>query len=45
MRGHVAYFHAVPFRRSFLPSEAELRAALPLEVVAEDAVGTLYRIR
>ena len=43
--GHLAYFDAITFRRSFQPSRAELEAALPLEVVARDAVGTLYRIR
>ena len=45
MRGYVAYFDAVTFRRSFLPSRAELEAALSLEVVTRDALGTLYRIR
>ena len=43
--GYVAYFDAITFRRSFLPSRAELEAALPLEVVLTDDVGTLYRIR
>jgi len=45
MRGYVAYFDALTFRRSFLPSRAELEAALPLEVVGADALGTLYRLR
>jgi hypothetical protein len=45
MRGYVAYFDAVTFRRSFLPSRAELEAALPLDVVVSDHLGTLYRIR
>ena len=43
--GYVAYFDALTFRRSFLPSRAELVAALPLEVVATDPLGTLYRLR
>ena len=43
--GLVAYFDALTFRRSFLPSRAELEAALPLEVVLRDDVGTLYRLR
>jgi hypothetical protein len=43
--GYLAYFDASTFRRSFLPSRAELEQALPLEVVATDAVGTLYRLR
>ena len=43
--GYVAYFDALTFRRSFLPTRAELEAALPLEVVAADALGTLYRLR
>ncbi|MGI8807881.1 MAG: glycosyltransferase family 39 protein [Acidimicrobiales bacterium] len=43
--GYLAYFDAITFRRSFLPSRAELEAALPLEVVATDALGTLYRFR
>ena len=42
--GLVAYFDALPFRRSFLPARAELEAALPLEVVLTDALGTLYRL-
>lgn len=45
MRGYVAYVDAVTFRQSFLPSRAELEAALPLEVVTSDALVTLYRIR
>ncbi len=45
MRGYVAYFDAVTFRRSFLPSRAELEASLPLEVIATDTLGTLYRLR
>lgn len=45
MHGYIAYVDAVTFRRSFLPSRAELEAALPLDVVASDDVGTLYRIR
>ena len=43
--GLVAYFDALTFRRSFLPSRAELEAALPLEVLLQDEVGTLYRLR
>ncbi len=43
--GLVAYFHALTFRRSFLPSRAELELLLPLDVVTTDAVGTLYRLR
>jgi hypothetical protein len=43
--GLVAYFDALTFRRSFLPTRAELEAALPLEVVMTDDVGTLYRLR
>jgi len=43
--GYLAYFDALTFRRSFLPSRAELEAALTLEVVATDALGTLYRLR
>ena len=45
LRGYIAYFDAITFKRSFQPSRAELEAALRLEVVAQDAVGTLYRIR
>ena len=45
MRGYIAYFDAITFKRSFQPSRAELEAALPLEVIAQDKVGTLYRIR
>jgi 4-amino-4-deoxy-L-arabinose transferase-like glycosyltransferase len=45
LRGYIAYFDAVTFRRSFLPSRAELEAVLPLEVVVQDALGTLYHIR
>jgi hypothetical protein len=43
--GLVAYFDALTFRRSFLPSRADLEATLPLDVVATDALGTLYRLR
>ncbi|MDQ4070114.1 MAG: glycosyltransferase family 39 protein [Actinomycetota bacterium] len=43
--GLVAYFDALTFRRAFLPSRDELEAALPLEVVLHDEVGTLYRLR
>jgi 4-amino-4-deoxy-L-arabinose transferase-like glycosyltransferase len=43
--GYLAYFDAITFRRSFLPSRAELEAALPLEIVLTDDLGTLYRIR
>ena len=43
--GHLAYFDAITFRRSFQPSRSELEASLPLEVVARDDVGTLYRLR
>jgi hypothetical protein len=44
MHGYLAYFDAITFKRSFQPTRAELEAALRLEVVAHDAVGTLYRI-
>ncbi len=44
MHGYLAYFDAITFKRSFQPTRAELEAALRLEVVAQDAVGTLYRI-
>jgi hypothetical protein len=44
MRGYIAYFEAITFKRSFQPSRAELEAALRLEVVLQDQVGTLYRI-
>ncbi|MGI8983136.1 MAG: glycosyltransferase family 39 protein [Acidimicrobiales bacterium] len=44
MRGYIAYFDAITFKRSFQPSRAELEAALRLEVVSQDEVGTLYRI-
>lgn len=43
--GLLVYFDAVAARRSFLPSRVELERALPLEVVATDAVGTVYRLR
>jgi len=43
--GLLIYFDAVASRRSFLPSRVELERALPLEVVATDAVGTVYRLR
>jgi hypothetical protein len=43
--GLVAYFDALTFRRSFLPSRAELESRLPLELVMQDEVGTLYRLR
>ena len=43
--GVVAYFHALTFRRSFLPTRAELELLLPLEVVTQDSLGTLYRLR
>ena len=43
--GLVAYFDALTFRRAFLPSRAELEAAIPLEPVLIDEVGTLYRLR
>jgi len=43
--GLLVYFDAVTARRSFLPSRAELERALPLEAVASDAVGTVYRLR
>lgn len=42
--GYLAYFDAITFRRSFHPSRAELEAALQLEVVVKDDLGTLYRI-
>jgi len=44
MTGHLLYLDAVTFKQSFQPTIAELEAALRLEVVARDAVGTLYRI-
>ena len=44
MRGYIAYFDAITFKRSFQPSRPELEAALRLDVVAQDEVGTLYRI-
>jgi 4-amino-4-deoxy-L-arabinose transferase-like glycosyltransferase len=44
MRGYLAYFDAITFKRSFQPTRAELEALLRLEVVAQDDVGTLYRI-
>jgi 4-amino-4-deoxy-L-arabinose transferase-like glycosyltransferase len=44
MRGYLAYFDAVTFKRSFQPSRTELEAALHLEVVSQDQVATLYRI-
>jgi len=43
--GVLVYFDAVTARRSFLPSKVELERALPLEVVATDPVGTMYRLR
>lgn len=43
--GYLAYLDALTFRRSFLPSRTELEAALPLEVVLADDLGTLYRLR
>jgi hypothetical protein len=44
LRGYIAYFDAITFKRSFQPTRAELEAALRLEVVTQDKVGTLYRI-
>ncbi|HET7719022.1 MAG TPA: hypothetical protein VFK43_03575 [Acidimicrobiales bacterium] len=44
LRGYIAYFDAITFKRSFQPSRTELEAALRLEIVAHDNVGTLYRI-
>jgi hypothetical protein len=44
MRGYLAYFDAITFKRSFQPSRAELEAARRLEVVTQDQLGTLYRI-
>lgn len=44
MRGYIAYFDTITFKRSFQPTRAELEAALRLEVVTQDGVGTLYRI-
>ena len=44
LRGYIAYFDAITFKRSFQPTRAELEASLLLEVVAQDEVGTLYRI-
>jgi len=43
--GYLAYFDALTFRRSFLPSRSELEATLSLELVLSDDVGTLYRLR
>jgi hypothetical protein len=43
--GMLAYLDAATFRRSFLPSLADLEHDLPLEKVASDGVGTLYRLR
>jgi len=43
--GLLVYFDALTARRSFLPSRAELERALPLEVVATDEVGTVFRLR
>ncbi|HEX2048477.1 MAG TPA: hypothetical protein VHF27_11970 [Acidimicrobiales bacterium] len=43
--GLVAYFDALTFRRSVLPSRTELEAALPLELILQDEVGSLYRLR
>jgi hypothetical protein len=45
LHGYIAYFDAITFKRSFQPTRAELEASLPLEIVAQDQVGTLYRIR
>jgi hypothetical protein len=45
MHGYVAYFDALTSRRSFLPSRAELEAALPLEFLGAEPLGTLYRLR
>jgi hypothetical protein len=45
MHGYLLYFDAITFRRSFLPTRAELEAALPLEVVYRDEVATVYRLR
>jgi 4-amino-4-deoxy-L-arabinose transferase-like glycosyltransferase len=42
--GYLAWFDAATYRRSFLPSRAELERDLPLEVVLRDSVGTLYRV-
>jgi len=42
--GLVAYFGALTARRSFLPSQASLERALPLQRVESDDVGTLYRL-
>ncbi len=43
--GLLVYFDAIIARRSFLPSRLDLERALPLEMVAADNVGTIYRIR
>lgn len=43
--GLLVYFDALTARRSFLPSRQELERALPLDVVATDAVGRIYRVR
>lgn len=44
MRGYIAYFDVITFKRSFQPSRAQLEATLRLEIVAQDNVGTLYHI-
>lgn len=43
--GLLVYFDAVTARRSFLPTRPELEQAMPLEAVASDDVGTIYRLR
>lgn len=43
--GAVLVYLDVPFRRSFQPSRAELEAALPLQLVADDGVVAAYRLR
>ncbi len=43
--GLLVYFTATPARTVFLPTQAELRQALPLQPVVSDDVGTAYSIR
>lgn len=44
MREGLLLYVDVAFRRSFQPSRADLEAALPLRVVADDGVVTAYRL-
>lgn len=43
--GAVLVYLDVPFRRSFQPSRAELEAALPLQLLADDGAVASYRLR